>query len=70
MGGQYNFNGEITCGDNSITQCSDPTQYVNWDGIHFTEAFYRKVAHFFLNGYYLHPPVNFSATCNLNFTQF
>ncbi|GAV80871.1 Lipase_GDSL domain-containing protein [Cephalotus follicularis] len=52
----YNFNVLATCGTSSATACRNPSQYINWDGVHLTEAMYRVVADMFLNGTFSHPP--------------
>ncbi|CAI0440930.1 unnamed protein product [Linum tenue] len=36
--------GSVQCGSPSVRPCEDPSAYVNWDGIHFTEATYRVIA--------------------------
>ncbi|KAL2480264.1 GDSL esterase/lipase [Abeliophyllum distichum] len=62
-GGAYNFNPKVFCGNNKIinrqtlnaTACSDPYNYVSWDGIHGTEAANKLVAYAILNGSYSHP---------------
>ncbi|TVU22884.1 hypothetical protein EJB05_32605 [Eragrostis curvula] len=41
----------------SASACSDPSKYVNWDGIHLTEAANRHIADGWLNGTYAHPPI-------------
>ncbi|CAN0880691.1 GDSL esterase/lipase At1g28580 [Linum grandiflorum] len=43
-GGPYNYNPSMVCGNPMVKACEDPSTYVNWDGIHFTEATYRLVA--------------------------
>lgn len=52
----YNFNVFATCGTASASACSNPSQYINWDGVHLTEAMYKVLTHMFLNGTYSHPP--------------
>ncbi|GMJ15949.1 Guard-cell-enriched GDSL Lipase 2 [Hibiscus trionum] len=38
-GGVYNYTSSRTCGYPPVRQCcSDPSSYVSWDGIHYTEA--------------------------------
>jgi hypothetical protein len=37
------------CGEQGASVCSDPAAYVRWDGIHMTQAAYRKVADGWLN---------------------
>ncbi|KAL6883336.1 hypothetical protein ACP4OV_010750 [Aristida adscensionis] len=43
-GGPYNFNFTAFCGAPASTTCADPSEYVSWDGIHFTEAANRFIA--------------------------
>ncbi|KAL5231579.1 hypothetical protein ABZP36_030355 [Zizania latifolia] len=43
-GGAYNFNMAAFCGAPGTTECADPSQYVSWDGVHFTEAANRHIA--------------------------
>lgn len=56
-GGRYNFNLTAACGMPGVSACSDPSAYVNWDGIHLTEAANRRVADGWLRGPYAHPPI-------------
>ncbi|KAK8515139.1 hypothetical protein V6N12_001298 [Hibiscus sabdariffa] len=44
-GGPYNYNTSISCGSPSLKRsCNDPSSYISWDGIHYTEATYKLVA--------------------------
>ncbi|CAN1170683.1 GDSL esterase/lipase At5g45910 [Linum perenne] len=43
-GGPYNYNNAVRCGEVGSTACKNPSEYVNWDGPHFTEAAYRDIA--------------------------
>ncbi|XP_054821113.1 GDSL esterase/lipase At3g48460 [Prosopis cineraria] len=54
--GPYNFSVFATCGTPNTTVCSSPSQYVNWDGVHLTEAMYKAVTSLFLRGNYSQPP--------------
>ncbi|XP_028781838.1 GDSL esterase/lipase At3g48460 [Neltuma alba] len=54
--GPYNFSVFATCGTPNSTVCSSPSQYVNWDGVHLTEAMYKAVSNMFLRGNYSQPP--------------
>ncbi|KAG0483296.1 hypothetical protein HPP92_011380 [Vanilla planifolia] len=55
-GGAYNFDIFDTCGSPQASKaCSDPSKYVNWDGVHLTEAMYKKVAYMFFHGGYCRP---------------
>jgi phospholipase/lecithinase/hemolysin len=42
-GGPYNFNFTTFCGTPGSTTCADPSKFVSWDGIHFTEAANRLI---------------------------
>ncbi|KAH9288358.1 hypothetical protein KI387_032475, partial [Taxus chinensis] len=44
-GGKYNFNLLGMCGMNgNVEACRDPSKFINWDGIHLTEATYKIAA--------------------------
>ncbi|CAL4916516.1 unnamed protein product [Urochloa decumbens] len=43
-GGAYNFDEDAFCGAPGTAACADPSEYVSWDGVHFTEAANRRVA--------------------------
>ncbi|KAK4440028.1 GDSL esterase/lipase [Sesamum alatum] len=54
----YNFNALITCGSLPLADCCEnPSMFVNWDGIHFTEAAYRWIAQGLIQGPYTHPHI-------------
>ncbi|KAL5209711.1 hypothetical protein ABZP36_005334 [Zizania latifolia] len=57
-GGAYNFEIFSTCGSPEVTTaCAQPAKYVNWDGVHMTEAMYKVVAGmFFQDARYCQPP--------------
>ncbi|XP_076938440.1 GDSL esterase/lipase At3g48460-like [Bidens hawaiensis] len=59
IGEPYNFDVLATCGSRSSSACQNPSQYVNWDGVHLTEAMYKVVANLFLKGEFTHPPLAF-----------
>uniref|UniRef100_A0A8R7UNX8 GDSL esterase/lipase n=1 Tax=Triticum urartu TaxID=4572 RepID=A0A8R7UNX8_TRIUA len=49
-GGAYNFEIFATCGSPEVaTACAQPARYVNWDGVHMTEAMYKVVAGMFFH---------------------
>ncbi|XP_009359493.1 GDSL esterase/lipase At3g48460 [Pyrus x bretschneideri] len=52
----YNFDVFATCGTPSATACKSPSQYINWDGVHLTEAMYKVLSDMFLKGNATHPP--------------
>lgn len=58
-GGDYNFDYFHACGSPSSAACADPSKYINWDGVHLTEAMYRAMADAFLNGTYTQPPFGY-----------
>ncbi|KAB2032905.1 hypothetical protein ES319_D05G410700v1, partial [Gossypium barbadense] len=44
-GGLYNYNLSRACGYPPLRQCcNDPSSYMSWDGIHYTEAVNRLIA--------------------------
>lgn len=55
----YDFSVFATCGTPNATACSSPSQYINWDGVHLTEAMYKVVSNMFLQGNFSLPPFNF-----------
>ncbi|XP_051125540.1 GDSL esterase/lipase At1g31550-like [Andrographis paniculata] len=61
-GGTYNFEPAKQCGGNpQATSCRDPAEYINWDGVHNTEAANRFIAQGLFQGPYTDPP--FSTIC-------
>lgn len=40
VGGQYK-----ECGYEGVGCCPNPSEYVNWDGYHLTQATHQKMAH-------------------------
>ncbi|KAM0018765.1 putative sinapine esterase [Helianthus debilis subsp. tardiflorus] len=58
-GGPYNFDLTAICGSKSASSCQNPSEYVNWDGVHLTEAMYKVVSEMFLNGPFTQPPFKY-----------
>ncbi|KAJ1685247.1 hypothetical protein LUZ63_016637 [Rhynchospora breviuscula] len=56
-GGPYNYNPNATCGQPGVPACSNPSTYINWDGIHLTEEAHRIIATGWLTGPYAYPPI-------------
>ncbi|XP_065873852.1 GDSL esterase/lipase At3g48460 [Euphorbia lathyris] len=52
----YNFAVFNVCGMPSAKACRNPSQYINWDGVHLTEGMYKVLTNMFLNGTYSQPP--------------
>lgn len=87
-GGKYNYNLLVLCGRtgavvdpvtletaivNISESCPNPNEYIVWDGIHGTEAFYRIITTFFLTGRFVSGPPGFSNlvdTCGLDTSNF
>lgn len=49
-GGLYNFDAAVFCGAAGAAACADPSEFVSWDGVHFTEAANRRIACALLRG--------------------
>lgn len=43
-GGKYNFNSTKVCGSPGVKACPNPEQFINWDGVHLTQATYRYIS--------------------------
>ncbi|AQK80478.1 GDSL esterase/lipase [Zea mays] len=57
-GGKYNYQNGARCGMPGAHACSNPSSSLSWDGIHLTEAAYRKIADGWVSGAYCHPPIS------------
>ncbi|KAG6545292.1 hypothetical protein Mapa_013252 [Marchantia paleacea] len=68
--GPYNYNPSKACGLHGSSKCANPEEYVNWDGVHFTEAFYRIIAKFALSGKYTDLGIDYSSMCHLDYSLF
>ncbi|KAI3444459.1 hypothetical protein Pfo_001124 [Paulownia fortunei] len=72
-GGAYNFNQQVFCGNTKFINgcnltalaCSDPYNYVSWDGIHATEAANKLVADAILHGSNFDPPFSLHKFCDI-----
>ncbi|KAJ4818505.1 GDSL esterase/lipase [Rhynchospora pubera] len=54
---QYNVNLTEVCAMPGVGSCENPLEYVNWDGVHLTEAAYHHIAQGWLTGPYAEPPI-------------
>ncbi|XP_019200074.1 PREDICTED: GDSL esterase/lipase At1g09390-like [Ipomoea nil] len=54
-GGRYNFNATSQCGSQDFQVCDRMSEYVNWDGTHYTEAANKFVATKILSTVYSTP---------------
>ncbi|CAI0375255.1 unnamed protein product [Linum tenue] len=62
-GGGGGGGGSILGGGPSMRPCDEPSTYVNWDGIHFTEATYRLIAKAVVEeGLFTSPAFNLSSS--------
>ena len=50
--------------DGDGDSCSNPWEYISWDGIHYTEAANQWVAGRILNGSLSDPPLPISEACH------
>ncbi|KAF8032495.1 hypothetical protein BT93_D1415 [Corymbia citriodora subsp. variegata] len=72
-GGEYNFDPRLFCGSSkeingsllTASACSDPSNYVSWDGIHATEAANKLLTWAIINGSYSDPPFSLNQHCDL-----
>lgn len=77
-GGAYNLNPNVSCGLSALvngqliqgTSCSDPGSYVNWDGVHVTDAAASFIARAVLQGKHTEPVYKLTELCRLSFEQF
>ncbi|KAL6994343.1 hypothetical protein U1Q18_012449 [Sarracenia purpurea var. burkii] len=65
-----NYNDQyVQCGrksdDGTVsgTACNDPSKYISWDGIHYTEAANNHVAKLIVNGSLSDPPLPLAEAC-------
>ncbi|KAH8492907.1 hypothetical protein H0E87_022235 [Populus deltoides] len=49
-GPPYNFEVFSTCGSSDASAYPNPSQYINWEGVHLTEAMYKVLSRMFLSG--------------------
>ncbi|KAF8698208.1 hypothetical protein HU200_035727 [Digitaria exilis] len=57
-GGKYNYQNSARCGMAGASACSSPASSLSWDGIHLTEAAYKKIADGWVSGAYCHPAIS------------
>ncbi|KAK6918270.1 GDSL lipase/esterase, partial [Dillenia turbinata] len=71
-GGKLNMDPRVGCGEKvdvngtivEAKACSDPENYVSWDGIHATEAANKLVTSAILDGSYFDPPFPIHQLCD------
>ncbi|TXG55873.1 hypothetical protein EZV62_017186 [Acer yangbiense] len=47
----------------NAVSCEDPSKYINWDGIHYTEAASRWIANHIADGSFSDPPIPLTKAC-------
>ncbi|KAK1422718.1 hypothetical protein QVD17_18004 [Tagetes erecta] len=57
-GGPYNYNSQLECGNQPSMSCDHPETYINWDGLHLTEAAYHVIYKSVFEGTYTTPQLN------------
>ncbi|CAN0842765.1 GDSL esterase/lipase At3g26430 [Linum grandiflorum] len=71
-GGKYNYSKQIGCGGKmknaegvtvEAKSCEDPSVYVNWDGVHFTEAANKWIFEQIVDGKFSDPPLPLNMAC-------
>ncbi|XP_061358073.1 GDSL esterase/lipase At5g14450-like [Gastrolobium bilobum] len=69
----YHENGNhVSCGNKAMINgkeifagsCEDPSKYIFWDGVHYTEAANRWIANRIINGSFSDPPVPIIHSCH------
>lgn len=72
-GPPYNFNDKVRCGHTGVINgsavsgeaCKEGLNYVNWDGIHYTEASNAIIASMILSTKYSEPQMKFDFFCQI-----
>ncbi|KAH7570371.1 hypothetical protein ACOSQ2_018797 [Xanthoceras sorbifolium] len=72
-GGKYNFDLELGCGGSKKINgtdvmvgkaCDDPSKYVVWDGVHFTQAANKFIYDQMVGGTFSDPPIPLKMACH------
>eukprot|EP01018_Ginkgo_biloba_P002406 Gb_15494 [translate_table: standard] len=72
VGGKHNYTNSVQCGSTGIidgktvkaSPCSNPAAYVNWDGIHWTDAANRLITKQILGGKFFEPAFSIGSLCD------
>lgn len=57
VGEPYNVDVNVPCGYPAVKICLHPSNQINWDGTHYTEAAYREMAKGLVEGPFTNPPL-------------
>ncbi|GLJ08231.1 hypothetical protein SUGI_0084530 [Cryptomeria japonica] len=68
-GGQYNYNRNSGCGSKLGKSCEDPSIYLNWDGVHNTEASNHHISRHVISGEFSDPLLPVSQICQKPFSS-
>ncbi|KAJ4849550.1 Alpha-L-fucosidase 3 [Turnera subulata] len=72
-GGKYNYNKNIGCGGKITVHgkeilvgraCKDPSKWINWDGVHYTQAANKWIFEQIVGGSFSDPPVPLKMACH------
>ncbi|KAK4492655.1 hypothetical protein RD792_003473 [Penstemon davidsonii] len=63
-GEPYNYDSNITCRNKGFSLCEQGSEYISWDGVHYTEAANAIVASKIISTKYATPPLEFNYFCN------
>ncbi|MED6169539.1 hypothetical protein PIB30_022166 [Stylosanthes scabra] len=69
--GYHEDGNHVNCGNKAMIKgkeiyagsCKDPSKYISWDGVHYTEAANRWIASRIMNGSFSDPPVPITHSC-------
>ncbi|XP_020974958.1 GDSL esterase/lipase At1g28580 [Arachis ipaensis] len=53
------------CGEPGLISCNDPSQFITWDGVHLTEAAYKRIAKGLLKGSFTNPKIGISCDSDI-----
>ncbi|KAJ8773567.1 hypothetical protein K2173_005813 [Erythroxylum novogranatense] len=71
-GGKYNYNKNVGCGgkikergeDVAVKACHDPSVWINWDGVHYTQAANKWIFDHIVDGSFSDPPIPLHMACH------